>query len=63
MSGGESICSMQARIKTLQATLASDSSQHAAAYRDLQQQHGRLQHEKEAAVNKGDLCQCNAFCL
>ena len=47
---------MQARIKALQATLASDSSQHAAAYRDLQQQHERLQRDKEAALNKGDAC-------
>ena len=54
---------MQARIQSLQATLASDSSQHASAYSQLQQQHEQLQQEREAATHKGDhltafLCWC-----
>ena len=45
---------MQARIQSLQVTLASDSSQHASAYSRLQQQHEQLQQEREAAFHKGD---------
>ena len=45
---------MQARIQSLQVTLASDSSQHASAYSRLQQQHEQLQQEREAAIYKGD---------
>ena len=46
---------MQARIQSLQATLASDSTQHAAAYSQLQQQHEQVQQEREAATHKGDI--------
>lgn len=45
---------MQARIQSLQATLASDSSQHAAAYSQLQQQHEQLHRERDAASHKGN---------
>ena len=49
-----SLACMQARIQSLQATLVSDSSQHAAAYSQLQQQHEHLHREHEAASHKGD---------
>ena len=48
------VTGMQARIQSLQVTLASDSSQHASAYSQLQQQHEHLQHERESATQKGD---------
>ena len=53
---------MQARIQSLHATLASDSSQHAAAYSQLQQQHEQLQQEREAATHKGKLCTALLCC-
>ena len=48
------VTGMQARIQLLQVTLASDSSQHASAYSQLQQQHEQLQHECESATHKGN---------
>ncbi|KAL0036686.1 hypothetical protein WJX79_005705 [Trebouxia sp. C0005] len=46
------LASMQTRINALQATLAADSAQHAAAYADLQHQNERLQRDKESAYGK-----------
>lgn len=48
------LATMQTRINALQATLAADSAQHAAAYADLQRQSGCLQRDKESAYSKGD---------
>ncbi len=48
------LATLQARINTLQTTLAADSAQHAAAYAGLQQQCDALQHDKEAACGKGN---------
>jgi len=48
------LSTMQTRINALQATLAADSAQHAAAYADVQRQNERLQHDKESAYAKGD---------
>ncbi len=50
------LATMQTRINALQATLAADSAQHAAAYADLQHQNERLQRDKESAYAKGDPC-------
>ncbi|DBB10050.1 TPA: hypothetical protein ACH3X3_001638 [Trebouxia sp. C0006] len=46
------LSTMQTRINALQATLAADSAQHAAAYADVQRQNERLQHDKESAYAK-----------
>ncbi len=48
------LATMQTRINALQATLAADSAQHAAAYAELQHQNERLQSDKESAYGKGD---------
>jgi hypothetical protein len=48
------LATMQTRINALQATLAADSAQHAAAYADLQRQSECLQRDKESAYSKGD---------
>ena len=48
------LATMQTRIDALQATLAADSAQHAAAYADLQRQNERLQRDKESAYAKGE---------
>ena len=48
------LSTMQTRINALQATLAADSAQHAAAFADLQHQNERLQRDKESAYAKGD---------
>ena len=47
------LATMQTRINALQATLAADSAQHAAAYADLQCQNERSQRDKESAYGKG----------
>ncbi len=48
------LATMQTRINALQATLAADSAQHAAAYADLQRQNEGLQRDKESAFAKGE---------
>jgi molecular chaperone GrpE (heat shock protein) len=48
------LATMQARINALQATVAADSAEHAAAYADLQRHNERLQRDKESAYAKGD---------
>ncbi|DBA86183.1 TPA: hypothetical protein ACH3X1_005692 [Trebouxia sp. C0004] len=50
--GQKGLATMQTRINALQATLAADSAQHAAAYADLQCQNERLKHDKESAYGK-----------
>ena len=57
---------MQPRITTLQATLAADSAQHAAAYAELQSQAESVQRDRESACGKGEsvlMCVCVCVCV
>ena len=57
------VATMQSRINSLQAQLASDAAQHTAAVKELQQHISALQHHKELASAKCEHLLQHTFAL